>query len=469
MSDITSARAFRLLLRLAVAGLLVAVMSGGRPHNVFAVSPPQIDPAALGVASAVQGPLEPTEQRWLCAEPLLTGSPPRDLPAAQRMLEQSQAWQFSTGAGQKVAVIDTGVNRHPRLPALQPGGDFVSDTDGTVDCDGHGTLVAGLIGARPSPDDGFAGVAPDAEIVAIRQSSEAFEARGNSPADPSGEIVAGGYGNVLTLAAAIVRAVDLGATVINISEVACGPIGSAPPDAALGAAVKHAYDRNVVVVVAAGNLEQGRTCSQQNEGNGWGAVQTVVSPAWFTPYVLAVASVEADGTASPFSIRGPWVDVAAPGRAIVSLDSRPGSTGLVNSIPSADGPGNIDGTSFSVAFVSGLATLVRARYPELNAQQVMDRIVRTAQAPGAGRDDAIGHGLIDPVAALTAYLPDRPETAAVTARAIRPPAPPPSIDPTPRYVAGIGSAILLAGLAAGLGLALLWRRPGNEPIDPTDT
>ncbi|MFP3468411.1 S8 family serine peptidase, partial [Leifsonia sp. SIMBA_070] len=74
-------------------------------------------------------------------------------------------------------VIDTGVTRHPRLPRVQAGGDYVSRTDGTDDCDGHGTLVAGIIAAQPSPTDAFAGVAPESSIIAIRQSSGAFEAK----------------------------------------------------------------------------------------------------------------------------------------------------------------------------------------------------------------------------------------------------------------------------------------------------
>ncbi len=71
-------------------------------------------------------------------------------------------------------MIDTGVNRHPRLRALEPGGDYVSNSDGLQDCDAHGTLVAGIIAAAPSADDSFAGVAPDAAILSIRQNSGAF-------------------------------------------------------------------------------------------------------------------------------------------------------------------------------------------------------------------------------------------------------------------------------------------------------
>lgn len=458
-------------LRLAGVALVLGLGTIGLPAPALAIGPPGIDEGALGVAKALAdkgGPPEATEQRAICAEPVLAGPPPRDPPLPQRLLDLPSAWQFSRGAGQKVAVIDTGVNRHPRLPALQPGGDFVSNSDGTADCDGHGTLVAGIIAARPSADDGFVGVAPDAEILAIRQFSLAFEAKDRAGGDAPGKIASVGYGNVLTLAAAVVRAVDMGSTVINISEVACAPAGVDSADAALGAAVKYAYDRNVVVVAAAGNIQQGGACEAQNEGVGWGAVRTKVSPAWFSPYVLSVASVEADGRPSEFSIHGPWVGVAAPGRGIVSLDSKPGGTGVVDSVQTGEGLGTIDGTSFSSAYVSGLAALVRARFPELSAGQVIDRITRTAMQPGAGRDDRIGAGLIDPLAALTAQLPAQPvAVGADVPRALPAPAPAPYVDPTPRRVATIGTIVLLALLGIGYALSIPFRkqRGGADPAE----
>ncbi|MEU6830985.1 type VII secretion-associated serine protease mycosin [Nocardia beijingensis] len=451
-----------------VAGAAIGVPSAR------AITPPGIDPGALGPAQALSArpaPLEPTEQRAVCAEPLLTGAPPSEPPMAQRVLDLPSAWQFSRGAGQKVAVIDTGVNPHPRLRSLQPGGDFVSDSDGTVDCDGHGTLVAGIIAAQPSPGDAFAGIAPDAELLTIRQLSLAYEPKDRAGrGDPPGKISSDGYGSVLTLAAAVVRAVDLGATVINISEVACTAAGSDTADASLGAAVKYAYDRNVVVVAAAGNLQPDGACSKQNEGSGWGSVVTVASPAWFTPYVLSVGSVDSTGQVSELSLHGPWVGVAAIGRNIVSLDSKPGATGLVDGVQTTDGIRAVEGTSFAAPYVAGLAALVRARFPELTAQQVMDRIIRTAHGPGTGRDDRIGHGLIDPLAALTAQLPDKPVSADADAtRAVAAPVHPPGPDPRPRRIAVLGSIACLAGLAIGVAVAFPFRRTRqnlNAEFDP---
>ncbi|MEV0356820.1 type VII secretion-associated serine protease mycosin [Nocardia sp. NPDC050697] len=455
---------------------MLAAVVFGAPGPAFAAGPPAIDEGALGAAQALSGrpaPLEPTEQSSLCAEPLLTGAAPVEPPIAQAVLNLPAAWQFSRGGGQKVAVIDTGVNRHPRLPALQSGGDYVADSDGTVDCDGHGTLVAGIIAARPVPDDAFAGVAPDAEILTIRQLSLAYEPKDNRGSNPPpGAIAPTGYGNVLTLAAAVVRAVDMGATVINISEVACAAAGSDTADGALGAAVKYAYDRDVVVVAAAGNLQTDGACKTQNEGSGWNGFATVASPAWFEPYVLAVGSVDPDGRPSELSLHGPWVRAAAIGRGIVSLDSRPGGAGLVDGVRTAEGVRPIEGTSFAAPYVAGLAALVRARFPELSAAQVMERITRTAQAPGRGRDERIGYGLVDPVAALTAELPPAPVSAG--AEAPRPhagPVRPPGPDPLPRRVAAIGTVTCLALLGIGAVLAIPFRRSHSDPLydpDPLD-
>ncbi len=352
------ARRTRSVRQLIVVGIVMAANLFGVPAQ--AIEPPNPD---LGRLPRVGKPAPPdvTEQRHLCAERLLAGGlPTQEAPWAQRIMNLPAAWQFSRGREQRVAVIDTGVYRHERLGVVHAGGDYVSNTDGTDDCDGHGTLVAGIIAARESPKDRFAGVAPEAEIIAIRQLSEFFEKkeqRGDRPPGQNAE----GYGDVNTLAAAVVRAVELKATVINISEVACSPASVHIPDEALGAAVKYAYENNVVVVAAAGNKDGNGTCKEQNAGSNpaapdkpaWPLVQTKVSPAWFVPYVLTVASVDESGAVSDFSINGPWVGVAAPGRNIVSLDRR--GDGLVDAEPTEGGGiGSLQGTSFAAPLVAGL-------------------------------------------------------------------------------------------------------------------
>ncbi|MGV9614063.1 type VII secretion-associated serine protease mycosin [Nocardia xishanensis] len=454
-----------IVIRSAIVVALTMTLAIAPACDALGVPPPVIDPGALVTDAPVAPPI-PSEQRLLCSQPIWTGPAPVGIPAVQKILRLEHAWQFSRGEGQTVAVIDTGVSPHPRL-SVQPGGDYVSDSDGTADCDGHGTLVAGIIAARPAPDgsDGFSGVAPDASILTIRQTSLAYQAKNSYRSDDTSGMSAGGYGTVDTLASAVVHAVDRGATVINLSAVSCRPAGTDAVDGALGAALRYAYDRNVVVVAAAGNLQQQGACKSQNGTAGWDAVSTIATPAWFAPYVLSVASVEPDGSPSAFTLYGPWVSVAAPGSNLMSLDSNPGGTGLVNGTPQADGQvAPVNGTSFATAYVSGLVALVRARFPELSAQQVMDRIIRTAHAPGSGHDARIGAGLIDPVAALTAVVPPASDGDPAQGIPIAGPTSPAFVSPWPRRIGIAGAVSCLTLLAIVLVMSMPFRREQRKPL-----
>ena len=353
------------------------------PAPGYAVTPPSIDASRLPSPSP-PAPPRPTRQRSACtvAQEIQTrGSDANPL----RVLDLESAWRMSRGDGQRVAIIDTGVNRHVRLHRLEAGGDYVSDGDGTQDCDGHGTVVAGIISAAADPGDpaAFAGVAPDATLLAIRQSTMKF-----GPADDPADI---GYGDVDTLAKAVRTAADLGATVINISSVACA--SGKLEDSALGAAVAYAVDvKDVVLVVAAGNTGGPGQCPKQSTGPeiSWGSATVAVSPAWYDDYVLTVGSVDSDGGPSWFSLAGPWVDVAGPGENMVSLN--PAGTGLVDALPVLDRTVPISGTSYAAPVVSGVAALVRSRFPDWTARQVMQRIESTARRRGRW-DPVIGNGL----------------------------------------------------------------------------
>ncbi len=446
---------------IVVAVALTTIQAG----EAAAIEPPVVDPGAL-IPSAPVAPPEPAQQRLLCSQPNWTGHQPVGVPPAQKALGLADAHAFSRGEGQVIAVIDTGVNRHPRL-RVDAAGDYVADSDGTADCDGHGTLVAGIIAAHPAPDggDGFVGVAPAATVLAIRQTSLAYQGKNSYAAnDQPGGMSAGGYGTVTTLANAVVHAVGSGATVINISEVSCQSAGTSPVDGALGAALKYAYDHNVVVVAAAGNLQSQGACKEQNGTAGWNSVRTIATPAWFAPYVLSVGSVELDGSPSPFTLYGPWISVAAPGSNLMSLDPTPGGTGLVNGTPQADGRiAPVSGTSFSSAYVAGLAALVRARLPWLSAGQVMERIVATAHAPGNGHDARTGAGMIDPVAALTAALP-AVNANPLSAKAIAGPTPTVPASPWPRRISIGGATACLTVLALVLTFSIPFRRRQRAPL-----
>lgn len=394
MREILGRRAAR-----TVVAALVAVLVVATPGTAAADAPvaPPPDPATLARLDPDPRPLPGVQTRVPCVRSDGGGAIP-GAPWSQQRLRFTDAWRFTRGAGQTVAVIDTGVSRHPRLAGrLVDGGDFVGAQSGLVDCDGHGTLVAGIVAAAPDPATGFVGVAPDARVLSIRQSSATV-----STTAPDGSTTQGG-GNVDTLAAAILRATRLGATVINISEAACVPADDAARGLApLRAAVRAAVDANVVVVAAAGNAGSG-ACVQSADGQSPGQV---VAPAWFGDDVLSVGYTRRDGLPAPQSIRGPWVSLAAPGSEIVSLD--PAGSGLVDTITpiGADRPVAIEGTSFAAPYVSGVVALVRARYPGLDARQVMARVTSSADRPESGRDDAVGAGTVDPVAAVADVRPD---------------------------------------------------------------
>ncbi|MUL81354.1 type VII secretion-associated serine protease mycosin [Mycobacterium sp. CBMA247] len=389
-----------------------------------AVVPPAVDTTLLP-RPAPPAPIERTEQRQPCYQ-----SSAGATIAAGNPLGLDSVWPLTRGDGQTIAVIDTGVARHRLLPHLIGGGDYVSHGDGTADCDGHGTIVAGIAGAAPSA--GFSGVAPEAAILAIRQSSNKFAADGDSS----------GIGDVNTLAMAVRTAADLGATVINISSPACVAASAAPDDRALGAALSYAVDvRNVVVVVAAGNVGAG--CTQQDApagptgGGNWDSVRSVSSPAWYDDLVLCVGSVGSDGAASVFSLAGPWVDVAAPGENLVSL--HPDGEQLIDTI-GREAP--ISGTSYATPVVAGVAALVRSRFPQLSAREVMRRIEDTARTPPDGWNPFVGHGVVDALAAVSGGTP--PHSAAPAAPvSVAPPVPAPT-DHLPRRIAFGGGAVCVA-------------------------
>ncbi|WP_233284332.1 type VII secretion-associated serine protease mycosin [Prescottella equi] len=450
-----------------VSLLAVATLSLGGVGS--AVVPSPIDPGRLPGA-ARPAPLAPTEQRNACAVATASADEP-NVPLPQRTMSFDTVWPLTRGAGQTVAVIDTGVARHPRLPGLIPGGDYVSTGDGTGDCDAHGTIVAGLIAAAPTPTSGFAGGAPDARVMTIRQSSANFsETRRRD--DPNDVQNTSGYGNTQTMAMAIRQAVDNGATVVNISEVACRSASDGIADQSLGAAVHYAATvKNAVVVAAAGNFRSGG-CMAQNPGadpldpgaDPWDSVATIATPAWYDDYVLTVGSVDPDGAASEFTLGGPWVDVAAPGTGIVSLspdgagETRSWSNGQGQQMPFV-------GTSFAAPLVSATVALVRARYPQLTAQQVIARIEATAHAPAEGWNPFVGRGVVDPVAAVTADLPDEAATEPAFASAQLPaPQPPRPPDSRPRTVAlaATGGIVTLAVLCVLASLPLRRRASRHD-------
>lgn len=302
------------------------------------------------------------------------------------------AWDESQGEGVKVAVIDSGVDgTHPDLKGVVVGG---TDASGSGDPDGqrgigqtpeHGTLVATLLAGRghaPDKDekddkkkdkepkdkgigagtDGVIGVAPKAQILTA--------STWLGTPNPSG------VGVDEQIPAAVRWAVDNGAQVINMSLTSSSTSWPESWDAAFLYAEQH----DVVVVAAAGNRAGGTEQS--------GAPATI-------PGVLTVAGLNRDGEASQeASAQSIVIGVAAPAENLVG--------GL---------PGGLyadwSGTSGATPLVSGVAALIRSKYPDMSAAQVINRIISTAKDSGVpGHDPIYGYGVLNAEAALNAEVPE---------------------------------------------------------------
>jgi subtilisin family serine protease len=297
----------------------------------------------------------------------------------------AEAWNSTQGEGVKVAVIDSGVDgSHPDLSGAVVGG---IDASGAGRPDGqqgigevpeHGTLVSTLLAGRghgprptegtaPSPlaaygegPDGIVGVAPKADLLAVSVWIEGP----NSGPNPAG------VGTDEQIPNAVRWAVDNGAKVINMS---LGSTSTTWPES-WDEAFLYAEKRDVVIVAAAGNRAGGLT--------------QVGAPATI-PGVLSVAGLDRSGVASrESSSEGISIAVAAP------------SENLVGGLPGAF-YAEWSGTSGAAPLVSGVAALIRSKYPELSAAQVINRIVGTARDAGApGFDTIYGHGVLDVAAAV---------------------------------------------------------------------
>jgi hypothetical protein len=261
------------------------------------------------------------------------------------------AWETTTGSETVVvAVLDSGVDAsHPDLLGrVVTGRNVMESNSDTTDVRGHGTNMAGIVGAMTNNGLGVAGVAWAAKIMPVKVSY------------PSG---AATDANV---AAGIVWAVDHGADVISISLSA--PID----DHVLQRAVDYATMHDVLVVAAAGNSRSGAP----------------EFPAACRG-VLAVGATDASGYRTRFTNYGPWVDVNAPGVNI--LTTKANSAGFTT----------VSGTSAATALVSGVAVLLRAAHPHLTQAEIADRLRRSAFGRGpVGAEGIDASGVVDAAAAL---------------------------------------------------------------------
>lgn len=324
----------------------------------------------------------------------------------------AEVWEETQGSGVTVALLDTGaVTDHPDLHSVTVGPDLTGE-DLSPDSDGygvHGTMMAGIIAAGGHGVEhtgGVMGAAPEAEILSIRVAAE--------PDGPGG-----GEVDQAALAEGIRHAVDEGAQVVCIPLPASA--FSAQADQAAQDAVDYALD-NGVVVVASG-----------------GADGAAVYPAAY-PGVLAVGSVGPDGTLSASSSRGEHIALTAPGEEIIAPQA-------------GGGYATVSGSDAAAAFTAGVAALIRAEYPQLQPEQVVEALLEGASSGQAGQP---GHG------AGTLSAPGAFKAAGTAAETV------PPFDPdlaeqladeplVPGWVLWTGGAVLLVLLAV-IGLVVLGRR-----------
>jgi type VII secretion-associated serine protease mycosin len=369
----------------------------------------------------------------------------------------TDAWLTTRGAGVTIAVIDTGVDGSvPELAGAVIGGaDFSgqgsSNGQRPVGSEGreHGTMVASLAAGRGTGStNGVIGSAPDASILSL-----------------SIGVGEGSHDSDQQIADAVRFAVDHGADVINMSLTR----NTLDWPESWDDAFLYAMDHDVVIVAAAGN-------------RGSGTVE-VGAPATM-PGVLTVAGVDINGQASfDASSQGITIAVAAPSEDLVGVV--PGGSYV-----------RWDGTSGATPIVAGIVALVRAAHPGLDAADVINRVISTANDVGAAGPDAIyGFGLVDAHAAVTADVPrvdenpmgDLREWVTIHRRAPATSAPVPTVvaTPTPAPVVAaptnpvgrilpsitllrdigipLGTIVVFATLAIWLGIAAVRRfgRPRN--------
>lgn len=296
-------------------------------HCVVYGLPPGADPASLIDRLGHDGRVD-------SVQPLLSfatasaryNDPYAGLQANLERMSVAEAHELSTGAGVRIAVIDTGADtRHPDFrPHAAIERNFVDTDEPLFHSDAHGTAVAGLIGAVPNNHIGIAGVAPDAQLLVLkacwRVAQDAVRAECNT----------------FTLAKALGAALDAHVDVINLSL-------AGPPDPLLTRLVRHAIDRGIIVV---------------------GAVPPAGAGAAFPSDISGVISVDASESA-----RSTGTTLRAPGRDVLSL--------------APDGHYDFySGSSLATAEVSGLVALLRAGHPQLSAHDVTALLLASSQSTG---------------------------------------------------------------------------------------
>ena len=270
-----------------------------------------------------------------------------------KAIGMEEAWRSGlTGKGVTVGIIDSGLSANTMdidQSRILPGKNCVGGT-GVDDALGHGTFVAGIIGATKDNGVGIAGIAPGVTIVPIK-------------------CYATDETDFAAQAAGIYAAVDeYHCDILNISA------GDPEIVPEVEAAIRHALDEGVIVVAAAGNS---------------GDTQ-LLYPASYDG-VISVSNVGRDLVLSATSNKNDHVWVTAPGREIISLGRLPGTVKMSS------------GTSFSAPAVAGVAALLKEAFPQMTPADFKEILKVSSKDLGrTGYDIYYGWGLVQAPDAIRA-------------------------------------------------------------------
>ena len=284
------------------------------------------------------------------------------------------AWDYSTGAGAVVAVLDTGVSSGPDgIANLLSGYDFYNNDADPTDGNGHGTFVSGTINQSTNNNTGVAGIAYGASILPVKVLGDE------------------GYGSVEAISSGIVYAANQGADVINMS------LGMGSSSSTLEQAVNYAAGYNVVMVAATGN----EFASYLNY------------PAAYSS-VIAVGSSRADSSRPAYSNYGSGIDLLAPGGDLSRDDNGDGYADGVLQETFDRGSWTYtfwEGTSMATPHVAAAAAMLKSMGID-SPDDIYDILVGTATDVGAsGYDTQHGYGVLNLEAALaSAASGDQPNT-----------------------------------------------------------
>lgn len=303
-----------------------------------------------------------------------------------------EAWQTTQGAGVTVAVIDSGIVKHPDLDAnVLPGYDFITepaiardgngrDSDPTDQgnweeegvCDSgseasesnwHGTHVAGSIAAVMNNKRGIVGVAPSTKILPVR----ALGMCGGYDSDIADAMVWAAGGTV--------EGVPANSNPAKIINLSLGGEGTCP--ATYSKAIAEVNKRGAILVVAAGN--DGQDTSKVAPANCGGSI--------------VVGATDQNGKRSDFSNYGKIVDVSAPGSNIMS------TVDLGTTVSTGAGYTEYDGTSMAAPQVAGVIALMKSVDPSLNAERAK-QILKQSSKPLTCDVNGCGSGIVNAASAL---------------------------------------------------------------------